>query len=164
MLRRAAVPLILVAALAWTGWAFGTELVKAWAPIPDKPAPLPQRWEPRTPAARELLSWLDEVDRTLPKGSPVAVAPRPLPGSEEFFLYLWVAYGLPRHDVVRASQAWTWKRADFVVTYRMRHGDPGWVKLLGRPPEDVLPLAPQPVLDGPVGAVYRVDPSGRSSP
>ncbi len=156
MLRRAVVTLILAAGLAWTGWALATELAGILVPPPAKPAPLPQRWELQTPQARELLSWLREVDRTLPPGSLVAVAPRPLPGSEEFFLYLWAAYGLPRHDVVRARQPWTWDRAEYVVAYRLRRGDPGWEELLGRPPEEVLPLVPQPILEDSLGAVYRV--------
>ena len=161
MVRRAAAILILAAGLAWAGWAFAAELARTLAPEPQATRPLPQRWEPDSPEAREYLTWLEEVDRTLPPGSTVAVAPRPMPGSEEFFLYLWAAYGLPRHDVVRASQPWTWARADHVVPYRLRHGDPGWHQLLGSPSEQVrqaLPLVPEPILEHPLGAVYRVAP------
>lgn len=155
-MRRAARILILSVALAWTGWAFTEELVRVWTSAETRAPTLPQRWEPRDPEADRFLSWMEEVDRTLPAGSTVAVAPRPLPGSEEFFLYMWAAYGLPRHDVIRASQPWTWERTDYVVTYRMRSGDAGWEELLGRPLEEALPLAPEPVLEHPLGAVYRV--------
>lgn len=157
--RRAAIFVLLLAALLWTGWGFFEETADALGPAPPAAAgALPSDWRLGSPQAAALAPFLERVDRELPPGSTVAVAPASMPDlGQDFFLYLWYAYHLPRHDVLRASQPWTWERADYVVTYRLSLADDqAWSRLLGRPREEVLPLDPEPVVGHPLGAVYRV--------
>lgn len=155
--------LLMGAALLWALWSCGREVVQVFAPsaaVPDL-AVRPARWDLRSPPAERLAMFLGAVDRQLPSGRLVTVATRPLPGSQDFFLYLWAAYLLPGHDVVRARHRWTLQRADYLLTYEtslaaLEKQQPGLVEALPRPAERLL--------TSPVGDLYRLGHPEPTSP
>lgn len=155
-LRRRLAAGVLVAAVAWTGWAFAGEMRRAFAPLPPGDPAAPYQWTLRSERVAELRGFLDAADGVLPEGSLVAVASGTAPPQQDFFFYLWAAYLLPRHDVVRLSQRWTWGRADYLVVHRLPRRPGAWRTLLGEPMGGDLKVEPEPLLDHPDGVVYRV--------
>lgn len=145
-------------AVLWSGWGLGVELLHAFL---DPPAPLqapPSHWTLRAPAAQELESFLELVNRDLPAGRLIAVGDRGLSPSEDFFLSLWVAYHLPRHDVVRAYHRWPLARADHLFLYRSSLED-----FPQRAVESRFRRRPVLLREGPAGSIYRI-PRPRDSP
>lgn len=99
----------------------------------------------------ELEGFAREIDRVLPAGRRIAVGHRGLSPSEDFFLSLWLAYVLPRHDVLRARLRWPLDRADYLLLHRGSLAD-------FRPEavEAVFDRPPRLVLEHPAGTLYRI--------
>lgn len=160
---RGPVAWLLGAALAWSLWAFGVEAVRTFFPPPPAPdlALRPALWQLRSAPAEELAAFLGDIDRRLPPDRRIAVATRPLPGPQGFFLYLWAVYDLPHHDVVRASHRWNLAEADDLLTWHttlesLTAGPP--VPGLDWDLERALARQPERVAEHPAGALYRLAP------
>lgn len=143
--------LLLGALIVWGAWAFADGLLVAFR---EPPAPLeapPSHWSLRAPAVAELEGFAREIDRALPAGRRIAVGRRGLSPAEDFFLSLWLAYVLPRHDVLRARLRWPLDRADYLLLHRSSLDD-------YRPEavEAVFARPPRLVLEHPAGTLYRI--------
>lgn len=104
--------------MLWGAWAFGVEVLHTFTASPPPLQAPPSHWTPRAAAVVELEDFLDPLDHGLPRGSRIAVASHGLSESEDYFLSLWAAYHLPRHDVVRALHRRLLDRADYLLLYR----------------------------------------------
>lgn len=136
--------LLLAATVAWTAWALAGAVLRLTVP-PEAAAQarrLPWQWHLGSPQVRALQGFLGEVDRRLPPGSVVAVGNAPLPDDQDFFLFMWCAYELPRHNVVRLKLPASRRLAQFVVAW---HTSLEHRRL-------------EPLFAGPEGTLYRVLP------
>lgn len=107
---------ILAAALIWALVAFGQEMVAVARGQPLGTGAPPSSWTLGSPAVESLARTLAPLDRTLPAGRRVALASDLLP-AEDFFLSMWCAYLLPRHDLVRAFHQPSLPRARVLITF-----------------------------------------------
>ena len=142
---------LLGAGLLWGAWSLGVEVLHAYTvPPPSLQAP-PSHWTLRAAAAGELEAFLHPLDHDLPRRSRIAVATRGLPESEDYFLSLWAAYHLPRHDVVRAVHRRLLQRADYLLLYRSSLEDFGEEATAA-----VFAERPVLVAEHPAGTLYRI--------
>jgi hypothetical protein len=147
---------VLLAALGWTGWALAAETARTFAPRPSAPLAAPHLWSLRDERVAEMRSFLGAAQEVLPDGAMVAVASAVSPRESDFFFYLWAAYLLPRQDVVRLTQRWTWDRASYVLVHRLPESRGAWRPILGEPMGEHLKIEPEPLLEHPQGVVYRI--------
>lgn len=132
---RGLVGIVAVAAALGCLVAFVTELRVALGDWEERP--LPEEtilWRFATPQAAELARLAASARGRLPEGAVVAVDAPALDDPANFFLYLWAAYRLPRHDVVR----WRHPEERRLAGYLLAWGEPppgaaGAVPLLRRP-------------------------------
>lgn len=138
MLRK----LILLGALAWTGWSCGAEMlhVLTHPPADGRTGAPPIFWRFGAPEVTELARSLSALDDRLPAGSVVAVTSPPLPQSGGFFLSMWCAYYLPHHDVVRLELPASRAIAQYVFAWHTTLDHPRLARLER----------------GPAGTLYRV--------
>lgn len=156
--QRILVRVAVATAVGWTLWACGSELARCFELLPSRHPiedPRPNRWSLRSPHVHRLEGFLAEVDRQLPPESRIAVAPRRRRG--EFFVYMWHVYYLPRHEVLRATPHYAHRRADYLLTHQTRIGSRRLRELLGGPPHRVFGAPLTPLLEHPVGALYRIE-------
>jgi hypothetical protein len=111
--------------LAWAGSGFAIELYRnAWLYRADPwRADEPSTWRitsQRVADLRALVAPLADDNAPL----KVAVIADLASPEERFFLFLWVAYLLPRHEVRPFDEAATWRAYDRVVVYGGRRDNP----------------------------------------
>lgn len=104
---------VLLLLLAWGLTSFSLELLRAFR-LPAPPTAPPSRWTLRSPAVGEIGSFADRIDPILEPGRRIVLS-TPRPWAEDFFLSLWHAYHLPRHDVVRGVHRWAHSGATHLI-------------------------------------------------
>jgi hypothetical protein len=116
MLRR----LILVFFLAWSAFAFLTELEEALAGFDRREVARldPILWRSGTPQVRILEQCLAEARPLIPPGSVVAFASPPGPGGADFYRWRWAAYLLPEDDVIPLSEPRAGELAQYLIAHR----------------------------------------------
>lgn len=131
---------LLLAAVAWLAFGFGSEARSAFASLAAPPDPGELwRWRLGDPTPTDFGLFLLEAGRAARPGSLIALATSTGSPTQDFFLGMWTAYGLPRNRVVlRSSPAAA--DAEYVVTYTTLLDEPGLEEILRRAP----------------GALYRV--------
>lgn len=149
--RRRAVRLLAAALVAWAVAGWGAAVwERARRPLRDPPQAALWHLRPDGPRVGQLRSFLAGMDAALPAPATIAVAMpvRANDPSERLFRYLWVAYLLPRHQVLPSDGAGA-ARMQYWASYRGA----------GTPPAGAVEIARWPE-----GALYRLKPAASRQP
>lgn len=147
MRKRLYLHVFYAALLVWAGGGFAIELYRnTWLYRADPwLAEEPSTWRVtsrRVDDLRVLLAPLATEDDTSLNIAVAVDLPSP---KERFFLYLWVAYLLPRHEVRPFDEAAPWSAYDRAVVYGGRREHPDLEALHSSP----------------AGTIYRVREASR---
>lgn len=158
-LRRRLAGVILLAALGWACWGLGNEwrIARFHAGWGAQPADRPSGWRLTSRAAGELRDFALRAAALIPPGTRVGVE-ADLPAGELLFLRLWLAYVMPRHDLVEATGARA-QGVDYVIAVSQRPDRIGRRMLLRDPFGVLLRNLPPGRQPGPPGKVPAPAPS-----
>ncbi len=108
-----------VVLLVWAGGGWAVELYRnAWLFRADPwLAGEPSTWRITSQRVADLRALLAPLADDLEAPRSVAVVADLASEEERFFLFLWVAYLLPRHEVRPFDEAATWSAYDHCVIY-----------------------------------------------
>jgi hypothetical protein len=110
---------LLVALLAWSGWALTFELRRFVREYQRPPQPLSAaEWRLPSEQARELGVFLAEAGDAIVPGAVVVVAAGRGADVDAYFVCQWVAYLLPRNRVVCSGHPAAATAGEYIVAYQ----------------------------------------------